>query len=94
MKLTAEELEKVKDYAGLFLNLEETAILLDKDPDEFIEAYQDKRGELYKAYRLGMITSKVKLRRPVIKMAEHGSPQAEILADKYMTEQLLSETDV
>lgn len=93
MELNAEELEKVKEYAGLFLSLEDIAILLEKDLESFRAAFRNKQSELYKAYRLGQVTSKANLRRPVIKMASHGSPQAELLADKYITEQSLSELD-
>lgn len=93
MILTAEEIKKVKDYAALFLTLEDIAILLEKDIESFKEAFRDKNSEIHKAYRIGQVTSKANLRRPVIKMASHGSPQAELLADKYITEQSLSELD-
>ena len=93
MELISEEIDKVREYAGLFLTVEEIAILLLKDVDEFKEAFRDKNGNLYKAYRYGQVSSKLNLRRPVSKMAEHGSPQAELLADKYISEQLMSELD-
>jgi hypothetical protein len=93
MEFTQEELDKVKEYAGLFLSLDDIAVLLEKDPEAFKEAFQDKNGSLFRAYRFGQAISKANLRRPVIKMASHGSPQAELLADKYISEQLLSELD-
>lgn len=93
MNLTQEELNLIQEYAGLFLTLEDIAILLEKDPVPFRAEFQNKNSPLHKAYRKGQVTRKRDLRRPVIKMAEHGSPQAEILADKYITEQLLSELD-
>lgn len=93
MQFSVEDIEKLKEYAGLFLTLEEIAVLMDKDLEEFRADFRNKQSELYKAYRLGQVTSKANLRRPVIKMASHGSPQAELLADKYITEQSLSELD-
>lgn len=93
MNFTDEELKKVKEYASLFLSLDDIAILLEKDADSFRDEFRDKFGELYKAYRYGQVISKKELRIPVIKMAKHGSPQAELLADKYISEQILSELD-
>ena len=93
MDLTQEELEKVKEYAGLFLKPIDIAVLLDKPEALFKALCWDPSSEIYHAYRKGQVEAKLKLRRPVIKMAEHGSPQAEILADKYINEQLMSELD-
>lgn len=93
MQLTPEEIEKVKEYAGLFLSLDDIAILVEKEADQFREEFRNKSSDLYRAYRQGQTISKMNLRRPVIKMAGHGSPQAELLADKYITEQSLSELD-
>lgn len=93
MEFTPEELEKVKEYAGLFLTWEDIAVLLEKNVDEFREEFRSKEGDLFRAYRFGQVSSKRDLRRPVIKMAGHGSPQAELLADKYISKQSLSELD-
>lgn len=93
MNFNTEEIEKIKEYAALFLSWEDIAILLEKDVDQFREEFRNKNSELYKAYRHGQVISKRDLRIPVIKMAKHGSPQAELLADKYISEQSLSELD-
>ena len=93
MHLTPADIEKVKEYAALFMSLDDIAVLINQDPEEIKTAFQDKSGEFYRAYRSGQVNAKLTLRRPVIKMAGLGSPQAEILADKYLNEQLLSETD-
>lgn len=93
MELSAEQLEKVTEYAGLFLKPEDIAILLDQNEALFKAECFRTSSEIYKAYRKGQAEARLKLRRPVIRMAEHGSPQAEMLADKYNTEQSLSEID-
>jgi hypothetical protein len=93
MQFSQEELDKVKEYAGLFLPLDDISVLLEKDVDDFRQEFGNKKSTLYLAYRLGQAESKRDLRRPVIKMAGHGSPQAELLADKYISEQTLSELD-
>lgn len=93
MPFTEEELKLVEEYAGLFLTWQDIAILLKKKLPEFKAAFDDKNSDLFASYSRGQVISKLNLRRPVIKMAEHGSPQAEILADKYITEQLMAELD-
>lgn len=93
MNLTTEELDKVREYAGLFLKPEDIAVLLDKNEALFKAQCILQDTEINKAYRKGQVEAKLKLRRPVIKIAEHGSPQAELLADKYINEQLMSEID-
>ena len=47
--------------------------------------------DLYTAYQRGRLTTKYELRRTVIKLAKAGSPAAEPLADKYLTEQIVKE---
>lgn len=93
MKFTTEELDLVMEYSGLFMNLEDIASLLDKDLDQLRDEFQNKKGEFYKAYRKGQAISKLNLRKPVIKLASYGSPQAEMLADKYILDQKLEELD-
>jgi hypothetical protein len=93
MQLTEEELTLIEEYAGLFLTWHDIATLLKKRPAEFKAAFDDKNSELFQAYSRGQVTSKLNLRRPVIKMAEHGSPQAEILAQKFIEEQQMAELD-
>lgn len=93
MQTTKEDLEKIQEYAGLFLKPEDIAVLLDKHESHFKAECLIPGTEINKAYRKGQAEAKLKLRRPVIKMAEYGAPQAELLADKYINEQLMSELD-
>lgn len=93
MELTSEELKLIEEYAGLFLSYEEIAALLDKELDQFITAIQNKKSEAYRAYLKGKTISKMLIRKKTIKMASNGSPQAEIMANQYMSDQELSETE-
>jgi predicted DNA-binding protein YlxM (UPF0122 family) len=93
MNLTPEQLKMIEEYAGLFLSWRDIAVLLDLNPDDFYQEWRKKSSEIFKSYQKGQILRKCSLRRPVIKMAEHGSPQAEMLADKFFSEQLISELD-
>lgn len=93
MQFRDEELKLIEEYAGLFLTWQDIAILLKRKFPEFKAALDDKNSDLFQAYSRGQVTSKLNLRRPVIKMAEHGSPQAEILAQKFIEDQLMAELD-
>lgn len=87
MTLNEQQLQEIEELAGLFLNPDEIAILLDIDTDAFIASLQDKKSLVYKHYFRGKTTSKKNIRQNVIRMARHNSPQAEELADTYISSQ-------
>lgn len=93
MILTDVELSKIEEYAGLFLSYEEIAILLDKDCETFGAAVKSKKSTVYKAYMKGKTMTKLEIRRKVVKMAMHGSPNAEEMVNQYITDQEVTETD-
>ncbi len=90
---TEEEYGIVRGHAMDLLTWKDIAYLMAIDVDEFKEEFFKRKSRLYIAYQTGVVERKKMLRKPVLKMAEHGSPQAEIIADKLMTEQKLSELD-
>ena len=91
MTLTDQQLADIEELAGLFLTPNEIAILLDLDFDSFIQSLQNKKSPAYKHYFRGKTTSKKTIRQKVIKMAHHGSPQAEEMANEYIATQNLFE---
>jgi hypothetical protein len=91
MNLTEQQLEEVYKNAELFLSPEEIAVLLDLDVKLFVREINSKKGPLYLNYMKGKTTSKKAIRENVVKMARHGSPQAEELAEKYIAEQKIAE---
>lgn len=91
MNLTKDQLQEVYENAGLFLSPEEIAILLDVDVIAFQSEIKSKQGEVYLHYMKGKTESKREGRINVIKMRNHGSPQAQELAEKYITEQRTAE---
>lgn len=91
MILTEEQLEAIYNNASLFLSPEEIAVLLDLDIVAFVAEIKSKKGDAYMQYMKGKTTSKKEIRENVIKMAKHGSPQAEDLAEKYIAEQKIAE---
>ena len=90
---TDQEYETVKEHAMDLMTWKDIAYLMGIDVDEFKEEFFRRKSKLYVVYQTGVVERKKLLRKPVLKMAEHGSPQAEIIADKLMSEQKLSELD-
>lgn len=82
-----EVLAQIEEYADYFLTFKEIAVLVGVD----VEVFQDTDSEEYTAYYKGKTLAKLEIRKNIIKMARHGSPQAEQLADKYITNQELEE---
>lgn len=80
-------LQKIEEYAGYFLTFKEIASLTGIEADVF----NDTESEEYKAYFKGKTISKLEIRKNIVKLAKHGSPQAEQLTDKYISDQELSE---
>jgi hypothetical protein len=91
MILNQKQLDLIEEYSGLFLNMEEISILLDVEYDSFRRTANNKKTDIYRAYMRGRTNAKLEIRRNVIDLAKAGSPQAEVLADKYITEQRVAE---
>lgn len=91
MILNEETLKEIEELAGLFLDPEEIAVLMDLDTDELINAVSSKKGDAYLAYFRGKTKSKKEIHQNVVKMARHGSPQAEELAAQLIVKQSISE---
>lgn len=93
MKLSQEQLDKITEYAGLFLSPREIACLMGLDFEVFKESLFDGNHPASMAYLNGKTQSKYEIRKKVIDLAKKGSPQAEALAEKYIEEQSLQEDE-
>jgi len=91
MNLTNEQLNLIEEYSSFFMTVDEIAVLIGVDVTEFTEAIQRRKSKVHLAYKKGQTLTKLEIRKNVVKLAKHGSPQAELLADKYMTDQELKE---
>lgn len=94
MNLTEVQLKEIEDLAGLFLEPEEIAILLDIDPHEFQNCIRKKKGLAWTHYFRGKTESKKIIHQNIVKMAKHGSPQAEEMASQMMINQETAERRV
>lgn len=91
MILTDDQLREIEELSGLFLSPREIAILMDLDGDRFAEIILAGNGKAYQAYFKGKTKSKKMIHENVIKMAKHGSPQAEELAREMIVQQKIEE---
>ena len=91
MKLSEEELIKIEEYSALFLNYEEIAVLLEKEIESFKDEIQNTRSKAYYAYLKGKTKTKKQMREKIITMAIKGSPNAEIMVNKFIIDQEISE---
>jgi hypothetical protein len=91
MNLTEEQLKEIEELAGLFLEPDEIAVLTNIDIEYFDQQLERKKGEVYIAYLRGKTQSKRDIHQNIIKMAKHGSPQAEELANLLFDKQKSAE---
>lgn len=91
MNLTDKQIEEIQELAALLLEPEEIAVLIDIDTNKFLNEIEQQKGPVYKAYFKGKTETKKAIHENVIKMAKHGSPQAEELAKEFIFKQHLAE---
>lgn len=86
-----EELEKIEEYAGLFLTIDEIAVLLDIDATELRREIRHGKTDRARAYKKGKIKSILEVRRQTVEFAKKGSPAAEDLVNNYINAQKKNE---
>jgi hypothetical protein len=91
MNLTDEIIEEIKNLSSLLLEPKEISILVGIDTKKFLFEIEQQKGPVYKAYFKGKTETKKAIHENVIKMAKHGSPQAEELAKEFIFKQHLAE---
>lgn len=84
MDLTAEQLEKVEEYAGLLFSPEEIAIVLEIDAIQFNQLVKDNTHIAFKKYQRGLLLAKAKINKSIMLHAEQGSNTAQELAMKQL----------
>ncbi len=93
MPLNDDELKKVEEYAYDLLTWKDISYLLQRPLDKFKVVFDSQKSKLHLAYHAGRVKRKLELQKPILKLASMGSPQAEVLAIKFMKEQYLEESD-
>jgi len=83
--MSEETLSQISDMAAALMCPDEIAILLGIDPEKALYEVRNSPNSLFtKAYLKGRLQTKLELRKKIIQLAKAGSPQAELLADKYL----------
>lgn len=91
MNLTEVQLKEIETLSGIFLEPEEIAVLMDLDEAEFMDDISKKKGAVWISYFRGKTESKKDIHTNIVKMAKHGSPQAEEMAKQMITQQEIAE---
>lgn len=88
---STDQLEKIKEYAGLLLSPDQIALMLEVELDVLKSQIRKINTEAYLAYHKGKLEILVEIRKQEINLAKLGSPMAVDLVDKYILEQKLGE---
>jgi len=86
MEFNEEQIEKIQEYAGLFMTIKEIAVLLSISYDDLQLEYSSENSCFYKTYQKAMLEKKVALRADVVDAAIAGSPSAQDMTERYITE--------
>lgn len=93
MNLNDDQIQQIQEMSAALLPSSEIAILLGLSPEDrnaFCEMVKSHlNSPVYMAFHTGRLTTKFELRKTVIKLAKHGSPAAEPIAEKYLKEQMI-----
>ena len=91
MNLNEEQLAVIRDMASHFMPPSEISVMIGVSADDFRSCLQDENHPAYRAYKEAKIASVLELRRKIVGMAKKGSPQAEVLVNQFIQDQILGE---
>jgi predicted DNA-binding protein YlxM (UPF0122 family) len=94
MTFNQKQLDDIAEYAALFFSPAEIADMINVDNDEFQETIKDKNSIASKTYYKHKYIQQAEIRKQIIKLAKHGSPQAEDMVNKYIAAQNSHEIDM
>lgn len=88
MKVSEEIIIQITEMASAYMKPQEIALLLDLDTGDFeYQVISKPESQISKAYFKGRAQTKLDLRIKIFDLAKKGSPQAEVLADKYLSQE-------
>ncbi len=77
MQLTAEKLQEVENFAGLYFTIDEISEILELDRDQVHQWYGDPESSFYKSYKKGFLLSEAKVRKCILDLALRNSSPAQ-----------------
>jgi len=87
MNLTEDQTTELTRLAALLMSPREIAILLSLPIQEFLMEIKNPHSHIYKIYQKEVLNRKANIKEKVLKLAEMGSPQAQVMANEYITDQ-------
>jgi hypothetical protein len=94
MTLSDEQLNSIAEYSALFLPPAEIAVLIDVNIDDLCAEISNKESKASKAYFKAKYIQQAEIRKQIIKLAKHGSPQAEDMVIRFIASQNSHEIDM
>jgi len=74
---SSEEILEIEKMAGLCFTPAQIAIVLQVNPDEFRQAYNDKTSEVYLHFQRGALMHETEVRNSIFQLAKGGSSTAQ-----------------
>ncbi len=91
MEYSDEQLQKIREFAGLLMTITDIAVLMDIDEDELRSDIASKSTKASRAYRLSKTETILELHRQEIEFAKLGSPLSVELTQTYIINQQVNE---
>ena len=88
---TTKQLEKIKEYASVFMRVTDIAILLDLDIDKLKNDIQTNDNEAFKAYHKGKLETVLTYQTQEVQLGLDGSPLSAELIKEFITNQNMDE---
>ncbi len=93
MDFSNDELERIEQYATVFMTLDEIALLLHKEQKLFRKEALTEGTPANQAYQRGKLSSKFEINQSIVKMAKMGSPQAQKDVVPFINQQMKNERE-
>jgi len=88
-----EQLSEITSLAEVFFTPKEIAMILEVDPQEFIDICNDAGTEVGKAFNKGKLMSEFKVRKSIVQLANSGSSPAQAMVLEMMKQQKINQLD-
>lgn len=79
MEYNKNELILIEQCGNCQLSLDEIAMILEKDPNEIKQEFENRSSSLFRRYNKGRFLAELKVRQSIYSMATQGSVQAQVL---------------
>ena len=78
--ITSEDLLLIEELASYFFSPREISVMVEVNPDDFLNALEESNSAIYQAFQKGRLQSEMELRKSIIKLARAGSSPAQTMS--------------